>query len=272
VVGTLPETTRGRPAQQDGLYKTSPAAIVADVLRAALAYAGAGWPVFPCKPGRKAPDTAHGFKDATTDPAIIQAWWPSSRNVAIVTGAPGPDVLDVDVKPDGSGFAAFNRLKQAGLLAGARAIVRTPSGGLHVYYAGTGQPCGRLPRAFLDFKAAGGYVLAPPSSVGGRAYELLDHRGADGCLDWQAVTRLLEPPKPATRPGGRDAGDLGRLAAWVAAQQEGNRNSGLFWAACRGAEAGHADLEDLVAAAVQAGLSEADARRTVASAARKAAV
>jgi hypothetical protein len=107
-------------------------------LRQALAYAAAEWPVFRCKPDQKAPDTPHGFKDATTDPAVIRQWWQArpDGNVAIATGAPGPDVLDVDVKPDGSGFAAFNRLKQAGLLAGARALVRTPSGGaggLHAY-------------------------------------------------------------------------------------------------------------------------------------------
>ena len=62
---------------------------------------------------------------------------------------------------------AFHRLKRAGLLAGASAMVRTRSGGLHVYYAGTAQSCGSLTRHHLDFKAAGGYVLAPPSRVAG---------------------------------------------------------------------------------------------------------
>ena len=115
-------------------------------------------------------------------------------------------------------------------------------------------------------------MLAPPSRVHGRPYELLDHRGgATGHLDWQEVTRLLDPPEEPARSGRRDAGDVGSLAAWVAAQQEGNRNDGLFWAACRAVEGGHGDLDGLVAAAVQAGLSEAEARRTVASAARKAA-
>jgi Bifunctional DNA primase/polymerase, N-terminal len=242
-----------------------------DVLGQALAYAAAGWPVFPCKPDQKAPDTIHGFKDATTDPAVIRAWWPSRspRNVAIATGEPGPDVLDVDVKPDGSGFAAFNRLKQAGLLTGARALVRTPSGGLHAYYAGTSQPSGRLVRDFLDFKAAGGYVLAPPSVVGGRPYELLDKRQASGRIDWQGIRRLLEPLRPVSRPG-RGAG---ALVAWVAGLAEGNRNAGLYWAACRLVEADSpsGDLEQLVSAAVQAGLPEDEGRRTVASAARKAA-
>ncbi|WP_300610022.1 bifunctional DNA primase/polymerase [Trebonia sp.] len=242
-------------------------------LRQALAYAAAGWPVFPCKAGLKVPDTNHGFKDATTDPATIRQWWPagSDRNVAIATGAPGPDVLDVDVKPDGSGWAAFNRLKAAGLLTGARALIRTPSGGLHAYYAGSSQPSGRLVRHFLDFKAAGGYVVAPPSVVGGRPYEVLDNRAADGRVDWQAVRRLLDPPQPPARPG--SGAGSGALVAWVATLHEGNRNAGLFWAACRMAEndSPNGDLEQLVAAAVQVGLPEDEARRTVASAARKAA-
>ena len=253
------------------------------VLGQALAYA-ASWPVFPVRPDDpacpggagcdcKAPLTAHGFKDAATDRARIRAWWQRwpRANVAIATGAPGPDVLDVDVKPDGSGFAAFNRLKLAGMLTGARALVRTPSGGLHAYFAGTGQPCGRLPRHYLDFKAADGYVLAPPSVVHGKPYELLDHRNADGRLDWEAVRRLIDPPRLSPRPG-RSAG-AGALAAWVASLAEGNRNAGLYWAACRVAEAGSpaGDLEQLVEAAMQAGLSEGEARRTVASAVRRAA-
>jgi hypothetical protein len=258
-----------------------------DALTAALAYVAAGWPSFPTRPddpscpggrdcGCKAPfPGTRGCLDASTDPEVIRAWWRRwpAANVSVATGAPGPDVLDVDVKPDGDGWAAFNQLKRAGLLAGAKALVRTPSGGLHSYYAGSGQRNGKLPRHHVDFRSAGGYVLAPPSRVHGRPYELLDHRaGADGRLDWQAVTRLLDPPKPPpARPRGLAAGDLGRLAAWVAAQQEGNRNDGLFWAACRAAETGHGDLADLVAAAVAAGLAEAEARRTVASAARKVA-
>lgn len=255
-------------------------------LDAALRYAAAGWPVFGTRPdnpscpgGRdcqcKAPfPGTRGCLDASTDPDVIRVWWRRwpGANVAIATGTPGVDVLDVDVKPDGDGWAAFNRLKRAGMLAGAKALVRTPSGGLHSYYEGTTQRNGKLPRHHVDFRSAGGYVLAPPSRVHGNPYELLDHRaGAAGRLDWQAVTRLLDPPKAIARPQGSAAGDLGKLAAWVAGQREGNRNSGLFWAACRAVETGHSDLDDLVTAAVRAGLGEDEARRTVASAARKAA-
>jgi hypothetical protein len=185
------------------------------ILGQALAYASTRWPVFPTRPdadpcpnpGRcqcKAPVTPNGFKDASTDPTVIRGWWRRwpDANVAIATGAPGPDVLDVDVKPAGSGFAALNKLKRAGLLTGAARLVRTRSGGLHVYYAGTSQRGGALPRHHLDFKAAGGYVLAPPSRVHGKPYELLDHRPGAAALDWAAVKRLLDPPRRRPAPAG----------------------------------------------------------------------
>jgi Bifunctional DNA primase/polymerase, N-terminal len=195
---------------------------MSDVLRQALAYAAAGWPVFPCRPNSdqcpapdrcqcKAPVTVNGFKDATTDPAVIGAWWVRwpTANVAIATGTPGPDVLDVDVKPDGNGFAALNRLKRAGLLTGAARLVRTRSGGIHVYYAGTTQRGGSLPRHRLDFKAAGGYVLAPPSHVHGKPYELLDHRDGAATLDWPTAKRVLDPPRrPVRRTGTWQGGEL----------------------------------------------------------------
>jgi hypothetical protein len=247
-------------------------------LARALAYARRGWPVFPCRPGRKEPDTAHGFMDATTDPERITAWWTAgpSRNVAIATGAPGPDVLDIDVRPRGSGYQALRRLRQAGLLDVPVAAVATPSGGMHLYYLGTSQASGRLPGQHLDFKATGGYVLAPPSAVGGRRYRLIQsersERMAGPRLDWTAVSGLLTPSQPyfrnATQPGYPDAD---RMAAWVARLREGNRNAGLFWAACRVAETGQpGHLDALAEAAQAAGLHGGEISRTIASARRSA--
>jgi hypothetical protein len=135
-------------------------------VRQALAYAARGWPVFPCVPGRKIPATTHGYRDATTEQDQITAWFCRSQrwNLAIATGAPGPDVLDIDKHgPAGNGFAALARLHDAGLLDGAAAYVRTPSRGLHAYFVGSDQRNGHLPASHLDFRSAGGYVLAPPS-------------------------------------------------------------------------------------------------------------
>jgi hypothetical protein len=242
------------------------------MLAAALRYAMANWPVFPCVPGEKVPATRHGFLDATTDPGKITWWWSHNpgRNVAIATGRPGPDVLDVDVRADGNGFAPFNRLRREGLLDGACAYVRTPSGGLHAYFAGSEQGNGRLPAHHLDFRSRGGYIVAPPSQVGDRAYELLKHQEGQAGLDWARVTQLLDP-QPQHRPD-RTAErhtDATRLAGWVERLPEGNRNDGLFWAANRALEAGLTDLGELADAARRTGLEEREIARTLASAYRQ---
>ncbi len=235
----------------------------------ALAYAARGWPVFPVRAGRKEPAIVHGCLAATTDPVMIRGWWGvyPQHNVAVATGRPAVDVLDVDVRPDGSGFAALNRLKRAGLLAGVQALVRTWSGGLHLYFAGTVQRSGKLRDHFLDFKAAGGYVLMPPSFVDaddkGPAgfYELIEERDCIGELDWQAVCRLLDPPvpRPARRIVSGDAPKrwAGVLAHLSALKDGDQRWRQLHWAACRAAE--------LIAAGK---LGEAEAREALIGASR----
>jgi hypothetical protein len=239
-----------------------------------LACAARGWPVLPCPPGSKIPATGHGCRDATTDPGPITSWFARrpDRNLAIATGAPGPDVLDIDVRPGGSGYPALHRLARAGLTAGAAAWIRTPGGGLHGYFTGTAQRCGHLPGCHVDFRSAGGYVLVPPSVVNGRAYQVARITTGTGSLDWAAVTALLAPraehaPAPV-RALCRTEADVERLAAWVARLQEGNRNAGLFWAANRVLDAGHgAEALTLLAdAARQAGLADSEVAATLRSA------
>jgi hypothetical protein len=257
-------------------------ASAAELLAAALGYAARGWPVFPCRPGRKDPVTAHGFRDASCDPATITAWWSRTpgANVAIATGAPGPDVLDVDLRPDGTGWPALARARRDGLLAGPVALVRTRNGGAHLYYTGTAQPCRSLRRHHLDLKRAGGYVLAPPSVVpaddwaprGTGRYELVESYSGGGRLDWPAIVGLLDPPRAVPVPMSAPAPGtgIGGLVAWLARQGEGNRNAALFWAACRAMEQNLTDqLHQLIDAAAAIGLGEREAHRTIASARRR---
>ena len=247
--------------------------MTSETLRRALAFAAQGWPVFPCQSGQKIPATRHGFHDATTDERHITRWFAPHPdwNLAVATGSPGPDVLDVDQHGQaGNGFGAFNRLHRSGLLDGASAYVATPSGGLHAYFTGSGQRNGHLAAHHLDFRSQGGYVLVPPSQVAGKPYELVKTLDGGGGLDWSAVTQVLEPRKQPQRPQDRpplDGGSLDHLAGWVARQGEGNRNAGLFWAANRALDADHAaDLSPLAVAARQAGLEEREIQRTLDSA------
>ena len=165
--------------------------------------------MFPCQPGQKIPATPHGYRDATTDPEQITDWFSRhpDRNLAIATGSPGPDVLDVDQHgPAGDGFTALIRLRDARLLDGAAAYVRTPSGGMHAYFTGTRQRCGHLPAHHLDFLATGGYVLAPPSSRRRQALPDLvgtrrPRRPELGHGHPAPATPAAAPAAPQARPG-----------------------------------------------------------------------
>ena len=216
--------------------------------QAAHYYADAGWPVFPCRPGAKIPVTLHGYLDATVGHAQIDRWWTRmpSAAIGIATGAPGPDVLDVDVHGR-NGFAALRQARQAGLIPTPIRVVRTPSGGAHLYFPGTAQRSGALPGSALDFRAAGGSVIAPPSwsAEHQRSYELLFDRSEGVPVDWVAIRELLQPTPPSPGSGTSctgppdDAGwSLGSRPGW----RRGQRAIGT--SRCSGRQAHHCGRTD----------------------------
>lgn len=248
---------------------------------AARMLAAAGLPVFPCVPGGKRPLTEHGFHEASTEPAQIGAWWRRwpVANIGMPTGAAsGLEVVDVDQKTSGNGFPAFGRARRVGLVDGWIAVVRTPSGGMHAYYptgSGRSQSSWQAALAHVDFRGEGGYVIVPPSVGSSAGYVLAGGAGREiGPVDATALRDFIDPrpETPMRRVPGviRDA-DAERLGAWVAALGEGERNRGLFWAACRMAEAGAspaATLEALAPAAEHAGLPPREVAVTIRSAYR----
>lgn len=250
---------------------------------AASVYAAAGIPVFPCAPGQKRPLTEHGFQDATTDPVQVAAWWGRypEANIGIPTGTV-VDVLDVDVHATGTGYPILRTLQREGLIGGWGQAVRSPSGGLHLYYPtdlDRQRGSWSRGRAHVDFRGSGGYIIAPPSTVttshGGRRYETIAHGRNPRPVDADAIRELLTPePARTLHPAGSAAlreRPVEQLAGWVAALPEGNRNAGLFWAACRLAEAGLPEPDThtiLETAATAAGLEPQEIAATIRSAHR----
>ncbi|GAA1576644.1 bifunctional DNA primase/polymerase [Leucobacter aridicollis] len=258
---------------------------------AAARFAAAGVPVFPCAPGEKRPLVRRGFHDATADPSQVAGWWSRwpSANIGIPTGAAsGVEVVDVDVHSTGTGFPAFQAAHRHGHAAGWAALVRTPSGGLHAYYPAhpdRAQPSWQAARAHVDFRGDGGYIIAPPSKVlrpgGVRApYRLIVASGDTPVpVDAARLRDFLDPrtPIPLDHARARAArferrgSDAKVLAGWVAGRGEGERNRGLFWAACRLAESGappDATLDALGPAAEHAGLGSREIMATIRSAYR----
>lgn len=252
---------------------------------AAALFGSAGVPVFPCVPGAKRPLTEHGFHDATTNPAQIAAWWRRwpKANVGIPTGTvSGIDVVDVDVHGEESGFPALRAARRAGLIPAWAGLVRSPSGGLHLYFPADPdrpQSSWQAPRAHVDFRGTGGYIVAPPSQVAqpdgaGGVYELrVAGVAVARPVDASALRSFLDPrpPAQARRDGSVQELDADRLGRWIAGLGEGERNRGLFWAACRLAEAGTHPADTLAAlgpAAEHIGLSGREVSATIRSAYR----
>jgi hypothetical protein len=186
--------------------------------------------VFPCAPWAKRPLTGRGFIDATTDQRQIVRWWDRwpEANIGLPTGRGGVHVVDVDDHPSGSGFAALERARRTGLVEGWLGVVRTPSGGLHLYYPadpGRPQASWSVGEAHIDFRGTGGYVLIPPSQIvtsnnRTTGYELVVTGHDPHPLDAVAL-REFRPAAPATAP--RHAGCAGagwgadrRVVGWAA--------------------------------------------------------
>src|SRR5450756_2063568 len=168
------------------------------MLDAVLGYAQRGWPVLPLWPGKKTPRgtlVPNGHKDATTDEATIKQWWGRypSANVGIRVGPEsGLFVLDVDNKGGKDGSAELATVERKYGLMPATYTVKTASGGLHYYFNFPDELRGKdLKKAIaggLDLKY-NGYVVAPPSTVEGAAYAVVN--GSLSVLaEWPAA--LLE--------------------------------------------------------------------------------
>ncbi|MFJ7196009.1 MULTISPECIES: bifunctional DNA primase/polymerase [unclassified Streptomyces] len=224
----------------------------------------------------------HGVHDATTDPAAVRALFaaaPWATGYGIACGRPPHHLIgiDLDIDADGSGdsAAALRRLALHHLFTiPPTVVVLTPSGGRHIWL--TGPPGVPVPNSAsrlapgIDIRGTGGYLVGPGSVTAHGRYRVAPgtaHLPPAPCP--RALLRLLLPP--ARRPVRTGRPDRGRgLVRFVLAAHEGERNARLFWAACRAYEHGYGDaLADALAhAAVRTGLTEHEARATIASAAR----
>jgi len=152
-----------------------PGASVADwpgtrsIRDSALQYAAVGWKVFRLSRSKKPLKGSHGFKDATSDPAIVEAWFQETpwANLGLATG----EIVVIDV--DGPGGAAELR-RLADLHGGMRRTLASKTArGFHFFYrlpTGVRLRSINAPRSKsgadgIDVKADGGFVVLPPSVI-----------------------------------------------------------------------------------------------------------
>lgn len=249
-----------------------------------------GWPVFPIEPRGKRPLTTNGHKAASTDPQQIAEWWARwpTANIGLPTGA-GFDVLDLD-GPEAE--ALFDSHVLAGGLPfpePCEALFAETGRGLHALFeaTGLGNRAGVLPG--VDWRGAGGYIVAAPSiHPTGAVYRWAESpydRPPPPCPDWLAeLVRGEDRALAATVPGKRldprrgDATAYGLAALEgicneIAAAQPGARNHTLNTGAYRAYRlAAGGEVTDqlttdwLTRAAAHAGLGGVETARTLQSA------
>jgi Bifunctional DNA primase/polymerase, N-terminal len=140
--------------------------LASEMLTAALAYALRGWRVFPVKPtSAKTPLIKNWPKVATTNAEQIWDWWSKwpHANVGIVTDS----VVVLDVDNHHGAYEGLRSLQEFGELP-VTPTATTPSGGMHLFFVGSGNTRVGI-RPGLDIRANRGFVVAPPST---------DERGA----------------------------------------------------------------------------------------------
>jgi hypothetical protein len=213
-----------------------------------------GWHVFPCLPGDKRPAISRWEQRACAIPRLAARYWPSARhNVGVACGPSNLVVLDLDVSPDDA-LGVSERLAPYGAQQLARITrelgqpwpdtftVTTPSGGRHLYFiAIDGREIRNSASKIapkVDVRAAGGYVVAPGSVVGGCRYEITEDRAPVRLPAWLAD--LASPPPvvpprvmalPAVSPGGYGGAALRGEVELLAAAMPGGRNAQLNRAA-----------------------------------------
>ena len=146
---------------------------VSPMLDAALAYAAAGYRVFPVRHGTKVPEIKEWQNLATADPAQVAAWFGRGRhNIGIATGPQpsGHNLFVIDVDPAHNGMETWVRITEphGGLEPWQLAPIHwTRNRGLHFFCDAPSDlrnSRGRLGEG-IDTRGDGGYVIAPPSMV-----------------------------------------------------------------------------------------------------------
>ena len=234
------------------------------MLEAALYYAGLGIPVFPCH-WRKTdgscscgnpvcPSPAkhpysklapRGFLNASMDEETIRSWWTTfpECNLGLKTGKlSGFFVLDLDVKPGGSGSDSLRELSPNGQALPDTVRVLTGGGGEQHYFLypkgieiKSGSNVFGDDYPFIDSRGDGGYVIAPPSMhISGRRYEYdVDGNPSEGQKIESAPAWLLQliantrSQKKYTRVDVKTHSAIEQRTKFNAKFNEGSRNTRL---------------------------------------------
>lgn len=256
-----------------------------DFMDAAFGLVQFGWKVFPLMPLQKIPAVpkaqgGRGCLDATDDEEILGQWarkYPRA-NIGLACGIPSRVVV-IDLDPRNGSDESIANLAKRKQTFPPTVTAKTANGGTHFYYAYEAELKNSKSALApgIDVKTSGGYVVAPPSTLGdGKHYRwLISPLAGDLPRLPRWASEALKPrPAPVAPAFDRNAGprDISKLVEFVAKAGKGDRNNVLYWACCRVAEDGKLDgaaQAALLSAAIACGLDKIEAEKTIQSAAKR---
>ena len=201
-------------------------------LDAALRYASWGWAVLPIQPNSKLPASAHGVKDASTDPAQIRAWFEGrpDLNLAVAAGR-ASNLICFDIDPRNGGDAGWGAwiAMHGPHDDGPHAL--TAGGGSH--YLAAYDPAWRSSKLAqgVDLLSDGRYFLVWPSVIAGKKYEWeASSDPADGIAPFRippAWSLAQSERKPSSTGDGGGLLPVGSRNAGLAALAGAMRHHGM---------------------------------------------
>ena len=148
----------------------------------ALDLAARGFYLFPCEQNGKLP-TCPWREASTRNPETIKSWficsitgWLQDINIGIDMGKSGFTGVDVDTKAGKKGRETYETLDAAHGWP-QTFTVKTPTGGLHLYYLGGGFRNTQGDKGGIgegiDTRGEGGFLVAPGSTIDGKEYHVI---------------------------------------------------------------------------------------------------
>jgi hypothetical protein len=200
-----------------------------------------GLPIFPVDAGTRAPRTARGVYDATTDFAVISAKLRNCPAADLALHVPASAlVVDLDDKGGKRGLADFEQLDGRDPRTIETPQASSPSGGLHLVFSAS--------RAYsnavairgtgIDLRWRGGYVVLPGPDNGRRWVKRLSTTPIAPAPAWiaemtQPKASLAIPVKSNTFTAGsaKDALQRAVMRILIAPDgvQEDTRHKQCFW-------------------------------------------
>lgn len=190
--------------------------------------------MLPCNPRDKRPlvgrdivdgapvPKSGGLSKASCDPEIIAGWWKRWPNalIGVATGRSGFFALDFDprIDTDSGEVWTLDRLKgeleeQIGCALPVSLSVRTPSGGVHVYFRQPSTDAVRNSNALpkhVDVRGDGGYVIVPPGqNANGGHYRWLRDDDQAQIVDAPPELLAVLRPRKGSKPAGSTSSPRG---------------------------------------------------------------